>query len=505
MGGDLGYLQWSGSGTTKDRWRQYRVGAYDTDDLRCRWVVESRWPVKCLAFHPTLPVVAVGTGSYDGGYSFEGELLLLDLESGRSTSVLAGPREVLQVEWTNDQALRLVLAPPDDYDFDEAHSHGFDVAVERPDWSAVARGSVQHEELTGEWIEFDRSAHEQEAVARLGALRGEPWWEPRRQVWDLHGLTDGRVLACLEGVLAEAWRPDGQLDWCVPDDEGGRQLVVRDGELDAWVNVERWRVRRVGREWVTERSLVARISLADGKVLGSLPVGSRVVFTTRDDGWPALRSTDLERRQEPTALVPPAGEPPEASVPLRRFDLFNHSFPVRRSGQLLFLRGEKSEPWRRKWVVAVDPDEAPTMRKLFPLDWEPPHARHLFGGPGIAQDGDLVHAGTVHDGAGLLPGNAFVVRRSLEDGAVRRQFTADFPATALDGNADTVYVAFNSGELVALRTSDGTVLLRQHLEVGGQPVVPLSLTLTGPDRLLIGTVDGRILDCSVAQWTNGRN
>lgn len=42
-------------------------------------------------------------------------------------------------------------------------------------------------------------------------------------------------------------------------------------------------------------------------------------------------------------------------------------------------------------------------------------------------------------------------------------------------------------------------------EASGQPVVPLSLALIGPDRLLIGTVDGRVLDCLVAQWTNGRN
>ncbi|MES5824725.1 hypothetical protein [Streptomyces sp. RG80] len=57
-------------------------------------------------------------------------------------------------------------------------------------------------------------------------------------------------------------------------------------------------------------------------------------------------------------------------------------------------------------------------------------------------------------------------------------FTADFPATALDGYEDTVCVAFNSGELVALRASDGTVLWRQRRDVGGRPVVPLSLTLT---------------------------
>lgn len=507
VGGDLGHLQWSGDGTAKDRWRPYRVGVYATDDLRCRWVVDSRWPVHCFAFHPTLPVVAIGTGSYDGGYAFEGELLILDLESGRSTSVVRGAREVLHVGWESDRALRLVVAPPDDYELDEAHTHGFATVVERSDWSDVPGGSVQQQELVGQWVEFERPERGRPAgrhVELLAELAGDPCWEPRRRVWDVQGLRDGRVLACLDGVLAEMWLPDGRQEWCVGDEEGGRQLVVRAGELDAWINVERWRARRVGRQQVTEPPLIARVSLADGKILDSLRLGMSSALTTRDDGWLALRSTDV-RNQELSALIRPAGEGPEGQVSLGHFDLINHPFPIRRSKQLLFLQGRGKQPWRNKWVIAVDPpgpSGEPLVRQLFLLDWETGSTRHLFGGPGIevaaGESRYLVHAGAVHDGSGLLPGNAFVVRRSIEDGAARWVFTADFPVTALDGDEETVYAAFNSGELVAIRTSDGAVRWRQRLEVDGRPVVPLSLTLTGPEELLIGTVDGRILDCSVA-------
>ncbi|MET8981072.1 hypothetical protein ABZX85_36270 [Streptomyces sp. NPDC004539] len=510
VGGNLGYPQWSGCGIDVNRWWPYPVGIYGTDDLRCRWLVESSWPVHCLAFHPTLPVVAIGTGSYDGGCLFEGELLLLDLRSGRSTSVIRGAREVLHVAWQTQHALRVVVAPPDDSDSEagEAHTHGFEAVIERSDWSDVAQGSVQQEELSGRWIEFEELTKDEatrQGVESLAVLAREPRWEPRRQVWDVHGLRDGRVLACLDGVMAETWLPDGRLEWRVQDREGGRQLVVRAGELDAWVNVERRRVRWEGGEAVVEPPLVARVSLADGKVLGSLAAGFSAALTARDDGWLVLRSTGGDRRaSEPAALVSPAGVTPEARVSLGGFDRFNHPFPIRHSRQLLVLQGEKQEPGRNKWVVAVDPagpDTEPVVRRLFSLDWDTEQARHLFGGPGIevgtGEGRDLVHAGSVHSGAGLLPGNAFVVRRSLEDGAARWVFTADFPATALDGNEDTVYVAFTSGELVALRASDGTVRWRQRLDVGGWPVVPLSLTLVCPGRLLIGTVDGRILDCSV--------
>ncbi|WP_181387486.1 hypothetical protein [Streptomyces sp. Act143] len=43
--------------------------------------------------------MAIGTGSYDGGHFFEGELLLVHLESGQVTSALHGAPEVLEVAW----------------------------------------------------------------------------------------------------------------------------------------------------------------------------------------------------------------------------------------------------------------------------------------------------------------------------------------------------------------------------------------------------------------------
>ncbi|MET9490375.1 hypothetical protein [Nocardia sp. NPDC006630] len=454
--------------------------------------------------------MAVGTGSYDGGYFYEGELLILDLRSGLSTSVLRWARELMHVEWAGERALRVLAAPVDSFPgghYDAtAHSYAYSAVLERSDWSDVAGGSVQQEELIGPRVEFQHLTRESvssRGIAALAALTGTQW-EPRRQVWDVQQLPDGRVLACVEGVVAESWLPDGQLQWCIRDEGDGRQLVIRSDQLEAWVNVP-WRSRRVGAEWVTEPPLVARVSLEDGRVLDSLRLDSAVTLTTREDGWLALRSTDHERSNGWLALIDPAGETPELQVPLGGFEACNNAFPIRRSRQLLILQGkDHEEPWQDKHVVAVDPtgpDGEPSVRELFPLEWDTARAGQLFGGPGIevgsAGNRDLVHAKFVHDGAGLLPANVFVVRRSGLYGAVRWVFTADFPATALDGDEDTVYVGFNSGELVALHTSDGTVRWRQHLEVGGQPVVPLSLTLTGPGRLLIGTVDGRILDCSV--------
>lgn len=90
------------------------VGVYDVGDLACRALLRSRHPVHAMAFHPTLAVLVVGTGAYDGGYFFEGELLLLHLETGEAASLIEHPRgrQVLALEWLSDCDLSVVTAPP---------------------------------------------------------------------------------------------------------------------------------------------------------------------------------------------------------------------------------------------------------------------------------------------------------------------------------------------------------------------------------------------------------
>ncbi|MFF0558994.1 PQQ-binding-like beta-propeller repeat protein [Streptomyces sp. NPDC004266] len=146
---------------------------------------------------------------------------------------------------------------------------------------------------------------------------------------------------------------------------------------------------------------------------------------------------------------------------------------------------------REKRVTALGADG--TLRPLFPHSWAP--AEHHFGGPAVEIGQSLVYAGTVHHGQGLQPGGAYTVRRSL-DGAVQWQHRTDHPATALDTDGDTVYVADNSGTLTALDAADGSVRWNVELEVGGVPTAALSLAVTPRGHVLIRTVDGRILECA---------
>ncbi|MFE2234211.1 PQQ-binding-like beta-propeller repeat protein [Streptomyces sp. NPDC059442] len=295
-------------------------------------------------------------------------------------------------------------------------------------------------------------------------------------------------MAALDGILAESWLPSGDLQWAVEDEEGGRQLVLASDGTSVWTNAER-RSRRNGRRWETSAPRVARIAVDTGQVLETLSPGVFTVLVA--GGQRAILRPLGGRRKRPERLVMFDLDGPVNGPEVGHFDLFNHPFAVRRASQPYLLVGtDPDKPHREKWVTALGADG--TLRPLFPHSWVP--AEHHFGGPAVEIGQSLVYAGAVHHGHGLQPGGAYTVRRSL-NGSVQWQHRTDHPATALDTDGDTVYVADNSGALTALDAADGSVRWNTELEVEGAPTTALSLAVAPQGHLLIGTVDGRILEC----------
>ncbi|ATY09595.1 hypothetical protein CU254_03275 [Amycolatopsis sp. AA4] len=464
VGGSLGRPVWAGnsveSSSEPTAWNS--VGVYRADPLECVHLVRLHWPVNALAFHPELPILAIGSGSYDGGYCYEGELTVLDLESGRATSLLKDRREVTELRWRDHRILDAKVSVLDEYEEEQCGFSTMAVAIDLPDWRAAKARSLQVDGPAAEPAE------------PLAAVADG---NHRRQVWAVAALADGRILASLEHVAAECWSATGERQWSVPTSGVGCQLYVDPAENSA-AFTNSWG------GWTRSGTTVERVELADGYSEALRTFDRPAVVVTDETGRLAIRP-----QSGPTEVLPS-----ESRVDLGGYDLINHFFDIRRAPALLFLQGLGHKAHQDKWVVAFDPARRQTER-LFPLEWDPARNRHLFGGPGVFVDGSLVHATAIHNGAGLLPGNCCVVRRSYPDGKAQWVFTADHQVTAMDTIGCTVYAAFNSGEIVALDATDGRVLGRQHLQVNGHPAVPLSLSARAPGRLVVGTLDGRVLVC----------
>ncbi|MFJ9427712.1 hypothetical protein [Streptomyces sp. NPDC101249] len=413
-------------------------------------------------------------------------MLLLDMETGGATSLIENElgRQVLGLEWLSEQELRVLTAPPDDWQDRDAWSEGHLAVVHRPDWRVVQPRSITGYDLAGPRVVAPRTDRREDARRTVSALSTD--WDPRRNVRAVEALSDGRIVAALDEVRLESWLPSGRRQWAVRDDGGGgggggRDIVIAADERSAWVGLV-----RPPRE--KRAQAVVRLALHDGAQLDHLTPAGAVSLVRCADGLPALA---------------PAGRNGERS-----------RLRIRRGNRICFresvsTKGEKQPGPGKAWLAAADLGSIPVAERpreprgaevdlLCPFSWNPGETH--FAGPGVETvDGDLIYAGTVYHGHGLQPGGSFVVRRMVAGEEPAWVFRTDRNATDLDHDMETVYVTYDDGEIVALDLRDGDVRWCRHLAVDGVPVVATALTVTGPGRLLIGTTDGRLLDCSAVQ------
>ncbi|MGI5238716.1 hypothetical protein [Dactylosporangium sp. CA-139066] len=512
VGGILGRPLWQGASVESRSTRGVGwepVGVYRADDMRCVHLFTSRWPVNAFAFHPSLPILAVGTGSYDGGYCYEGQLLILDLRTGSRVSVLEWTLMVEALTWSDASTLDVVFAPlTDEADAgkDGAPPRSIHATLVRDDWGTARPKMISwsRRSLDGA-TRVPRCAPPDPvlATAALQAIcaRRSARWTPRRSVWAIEVLPDGRILAGLEGTTLECWPPDAAAPaWSVPAAEGrGCQIALSTTGQQALTNTLPMRYDP------TAASLVHCVSVVDGTARTAATVDHPAVLITRTDGTMALRDAGHDpRAAHPITVLDPTGAA-RGRLTTSGYDLFNHHFPIRDAPDLLILLGETSRPSRNKWVATIEPaGEEPgfTIRRLFPLEWDPDRNRHLFGGPGVflrdAQGAAIIHATAIHDGAGLLPGNALIVRRDYPTGRLRWEYHLDNQITALDADGARIVATTNLGELLILHADDGALLHRQHLRLNGHAIVPLSLRVADPNRAWVGTHDGRILEIELS-------
>lgn len=270
-----------------------------------------------------------------------------------------------------------------------------------------------------------------------------------------------------------------------PGRGGGREIAVARDENSAWVSLGR--PERHNRR----PQSVVRLSLADGAQVDQVAPSGYVSLSSAADGDPTLAPSGYW-----------IGGMPVAS---------RYPFHIRHAGHPYFLSYVKQEGTRRSspgvpWVATAElkpgrgsdrpaePEET-SVRRLFPYSWVP--GEEHFGGPGVeAADGSLIHSGRVFRQR-RQPGDSFVVRREASDGTPQWVFRTDCSVTALDADATTALIAYDDGEIVALSLDGGTVLWRHRLTLGNVSLIPTALTVTQAGRLLIGTLEGRILLCSI--------
>ncbi|MFI8999580.1 hypothetical protein [Streptomyces sp. NPDC053541] len=440
-----------------------RVVVYRTADLSCAQVATVAMETDTMAFHPTLPLLAVGFDNGDG-YMREGSLVLLEPGSGRRVDVPSPDWGVELLRWTDPRTLELTLCAM----YDGSTIERASVDLVREDWLGLAPDALALPSVDVPLLDPDAPLPHPDrepapVVLRALAERVGRRYDGRGGVRDVAGLRDGRVLATRRDTALECWSPDGELLWSVPapSPSPGTRIVVAAGERTARVAVP-----GPGRGDRTDFPLV---DLADGTVLETCSVPFPAALSVRADGvWAAGDSADRTYDKEPpapgTRIFAPDGTPLATAHAPALGELV--PLDARHCPELLFTRR------RHRDVVALDPRSG-AERRLFTAD------EALYRAVYVS---DAAGPGLVHTGGGL-------VRRTFPAGEVVWRRPLDAVVAALDARDGVVHALCEDDTLVSCDAADGTVLERRPLPPYGK----LSLHAAPDGTVLVGTVAGQIL------------
>ncbi|WP_327129667.1 hypothetical protein [Streptomyces sp. NBC_01727] len=121
------------------------------------------------------------------------------------------------------------MAPPDDWQDKDAWSEGHVAMVHRLDWRVVPPRSITGYDLAGPWVAAPRTDRREDVCQTVSGLSTN--WDARHNGRAVEELSDGRIVATLDGVQLEPWLPSGRRQWAVRDDGGGgRDIVIAPDE-----------------------------------------------------------------------------------------------------------------------------------------------------------------------------------------------------------------------------------------------------------------------------------
>ncbi len=459
-------------------------------DLRERWAVfdAARFPVNEVAFHPREPWAAIATGSYDGGYLFEGELWLWNWETSTHFRVLSESREVTRLRYLEDGRLALLMRPPDEGDFDGTAFDTF--------FGGCLDDLRGHEAMGLSWGSADPRLASFVPVnpASLGFREGVLSWESQRagfdtafentpmerrhRVWDLAWQDGEHLIAVHDTCHVEVWRTSGDRLWAAHGPGHGIQILQHGGRSFVHV-MERSHQTSTSRLMEVRGQALHECRRFDQTPLMSMDRYGRVLC--RQTGWAA------HRRSTSDFIVDPAG--PVTPVNLGHYDCFNHHLRIDGAEALYFLRGTPACSHEHKVLCLID--EHGAIQQV--CRWDSRGNGHLMETQACRlPQGGWVRVCKHYNPRG--PGEFFMEGidergRSLWLRPVPSPATS---LTTLTPKSHLLAYALTNGEIGIVDVRTGESFWAQPLELDGVASVALSLCSRG-DALAMGTLDGRVL------------
>jgi len=479
----------------------HRLCLYD-GNLKNRIAIcdEPEFPVNDVAFHPSRPILAIATGSYDGGYMFEGDLWLWNWESGETANLLKESREVARCRFDAEGKLSVLLRPRNEEEFgtfdDEVVWQQF-VGIVIDDF----RDRGARERRFGEpdprlkdlplvkpgdfgFVQSPKR-HEEQRDEALFLLESTGKFEQRAIARDFAWIDDERIGCVHDHCLVEVWNTRDARRERIERGEGcGVQIFG--GPDSPLINVLT-RGFEAGRSY--QRSTIFELTPSDLREIRGF---DRAVAMSRDRSGNFLCrgariSADAKQNPKFDVVLNAAFEELFAGD-LGHYDPFNHYIRIDDTGELLFLRSSPPDSVKHKKLCTVSASGDIDERCAWDTDGEHRMCSTARAGP----DGSLFASFEIHHpepGKGKFQ----IVKREFRSGRTIWVVSVSdlVGAMALVGDSSLVF-ALNDGTLGVIDTERGQIAHQHRVIIDGVATVPLSLAAKG-STIAVGTLDGRIL------------
>jgi hypothetical protein len=345
--------------------------------------------VNDVDYHCEKNLLLIGTGAHDGGYFFNGKLLLFNLSNKKLTNIVEDNREFTKCRFAEHQ-IEFIVSPENDVDMDNCSDYWYQIPIEESKVYKIEDLSPNRKVSNDEHIfNFDSF---QENLIKLHYKLSDycnqinKRYEPKYLAWDLAFIDDNSlIVGYSEGKIGILNILEDHFEIRKISEKGDCVQIFKNNHSDTII------VNISNLSYDTKSHNIAlEYDILTGK---TTPVfeGAFILTKTINDEYLA-RYTD-HRKKSGGDILFTASFKHMVGRWLGHYDLFNHYLRIDNCNNLYVLVGNPKEQHKNKRLVEINPK---TFNEtiLFDIEKQPNHYNNLNG---ILINETFIIEGTVYN------------------------------------------------------------------------------------------------------------
>lgn len=473
------YAQWSGRHLDLSK---ENLSVYSSETLNLiSHIDELKFPINDVDFDKEKQLLLIATGSYDGGYCYEGELFCYDISNCKLIKLIEDSREYSTCKFKGSDIEFKVLPSNDQEEFTLST---YSTTIELNNIKSLKDlnliESISYDENSYDFEEHQSNLKKLSARLTQLADKINLNYQHRSMAWDLKfiddnnlfiGFTQGKV-----GILDIS--KNKLITRIVAENSDCAQVFKGFGKEDLYVNLSN---RMVG---VKDYNTVFRL---DSSLIKSEMVAQGVFCLSQSENGNFLaRQTDYQDKKKKDILFDSSFKKITENR-LGHYDIFNHYIRIDGEPNLFALLGKPREQHQNKELIELSPNNLKELSSVR-LESQPVHLNNLNG---VKIKEKYIIEGKIYNPSPSI--NEHVVFALNKQGKKVWQteiFKQTSGITKLENQLDYVCLILLSGELLIIDCSTGKISLKvnRNKDINGYP---LSVTNKG-NKIAIGYDNGLI-------------